>query len=441
MFLRKESPVGSDQSTAALPLVLPGIVPPAAVVRPRRLRRLLLRLVRITGALVVLGVGVRAVTVEGGFISSDNAVVSARVIAFRAPIEGIVTGETGGVGSPIAAGQIVAHIDNPRLNDAHLAELRETLARTQAELGAARTERATLAGLQTALQHRAEGYATVAHARLLALVSEADNTLAALAERQREAQRELDRRAQLQRSGDAPAEEVERLRADVAARQREIAAQWQHADALRTEADAAAQGIFVGAGGNDAVYSVQRSDEIAIHLSELDRRITELTATVGTETAQLAAETGRTALQRAADLTAPEDGMVWRLGAAIGERVAPGDVTAEIVNCSQEFLLVAVPQAAFSDIATGGTARFRLSGESTERFGTVTAVTGQRAPAGDAHLAAAPLDHGVPTALVEVSVPPSPDRAGQCLVGRTARVLLPGSGGGGMLRAIARTLF
>lgn len=443
MFLRKESPAEPHQSIAAPPAATPAagpIAPPGDRPSTHAVRRLLLRLAKIAGALTVLGVGARAIMVEDGYISSDNAVVSARVISFRSPIEGVVASETGGVGSPVVAGQVVAHIDNPRLDDQHLAELRATLARTKTELAAAVAERTALLDLQARLRHRAEDYSAVAHARLVALVNEADNSLAALAERQREVMRELDRRAQLQRTGDVPPEEVERLRAEVAARQREIAAQGSRTAALRAEAEAASDGIFVDEGGNDAVYSAQRSDEIAIRLVDLTRRISELTAAVSDAEAQLVAEERRIALLRTADLAAPENGMIWKLGAAVGERVGPGDVTAEIVDCAQAFLLVAVPQSYFSEIPIGATARFRLSGEREERQGTVAAVTGQRTPTGDVHLAAAPLDHGQPTALVQISVPPSPNAAGQCLVGRTARVLLP-STGGGLLRQMTHLLF
>jgi hypothetical protein len=49
---------------------------------------------------------------------------------------------------------------------------------------------------------------------------------------------------------------------------------------------------------------------------------------------------------------------------------------------------------------------------------------------GDAALATVPVAGTTPVASVLVAVPASPSQLGACLVGRTARVLLPASGGG-----------
>jgi HlyD family secretion protein len=68
--------------------------------------------------------------------------------------------------------------------------------------------------------------------------------------------------------------------------------------------------------------------------------------------------------------------MIWKLGAADGERLGTGDMVAEIVDCNAPFLLAAIPQDRFSDVEAGGTEQFRLSGERTEQKGTVVSVTG-----------------------------------------------------------------
>ncbi|TPW00210.1 MAG: hypothetical protein USCAAHI_00357 [Beijerinckiaceae bacterium] len=54
-------------------------------------------------------------------------------------------------------------------------------------------------------------------------------------------------------------------------------------------------------------------------------------------------------------------GMIWKLGAANGERLGTGDMAPDIVDCNAPFLLAAIPQDRFSDVEVGGLAQFRLS--------------------------------------------------------------------------------
>ena len=53
--------------------------------------------------------------------------------------------------------------------------------------------------------------------------------------------------------------------------------------------------------------------------------------------------------------------MIWKLGAANGERLVTGDMAPDIVDCNAPFLLAAIPQDRFSDVEVGGLAQFRLS--------------------------------------------------------------------------------
>jgi hypothetical protein len=103
---------------------------------------------------------------------------------------------------------------------------------------------------------------------------------------------------------------------------------------------------------------------------------------------------------------------------------------AQIVDCGAAFLAVAVPQTRLPDIDLAAAATFRLSGEQQDRTGHIVAITSESALRGDAALATAPVAGTTPVASVLVAVPPSVNKLGGCLVGRTARVLLPASGGG-----------
>ena len=115
-----------------------------------------------------------------------------------------------------------------------------------------------------------------------------------------------------------------------------------------------------------------------------------------------------------------------------------------IVDCNAPFLLAAIPQDRFSDVKAGGTAQFRLSGERTEQKGTVVSVTGHSELTQGQHYAVMPLDEPS-TVIVTITLPEIKDgaiagTARDCLIGRSARVLLPATGGG-FIDQILRRIF
>ena len=205
----------------------------------------------------------------------------------------------------------------------------------------------------------------------------------------------------------------------------------QQINATQAEVQSTEAGVLTETNsGSDVAYSEQRADELRVRLADLARTIGTIRAASAEAEDQLAAETETLQRARAATISAPSPGMIWRLGAARGERVAPGDLLAQVVDCNAAFLAVAVPQDRLPDIDLKNVATFRLAGEYRDRTGPILAVTGEAAVRGDASLATVPAVSTRPVASVLVAVPPSPNKLGACLVGRTARVLLPASGGG-----------
>jgi multidrug resistance efflux pump len=403
------------------------------------------RLLKI--AVGVLGAGVAATLSGHGRIASNNAVISTNLVSLRTPIEGIVSGLPKRVGSIVARGALIAHIENPRVDDQRLVDLREHQTRAVAELKGAEANRTALLNFQAELVRRGAIHTKVNSERLASLVDEADKTMAALAVKQDQAQNDVDRRLPLEASGIVAKAEMHRLRSTLEAARQEAGAQVARLAALRTEAEAAAQGVLTGTtGGTDKTYSAQRADEIAIELSSLNKTIAGLTAETAETKSRLAAEQQRIDLLRSADIVAPSAGMIWKLGAADGEQLGIGDMAADIVDCNAPFLLVAIPQDRFSDVEVGGTAQFRLSGE---RTGVVMSVTGHGDMAQGHHYAVMPLDE--PSTVIATAALPrtentalentgEPITAQECLIGRSARVLLPATGGG-FIDQILRRVF
>jgi hypothetical protein len=119
----------------------------------------------------------------------------------------------------------------------------------------------------------------------------------------------------------------------------------------------------------------------------------------------------------------------------------------DIVDCNAAFLLVSIPQDRFSDVEIGGIVQFRFSDERTEHTGTLVSVTGHGNLAQGEHYAVMPLDE--PSTVIATVAMPRTENGTQengtheCLIGRSARVLLPATGGGiidQILRAVCRAV-
>jgi multidrug resistance efflux pump len=396
--------------------------------RPSAQRRLLWRSAKILAALGIMGLGLHAILAEQGYVASDHAIVSAYTTAIRSPIEGYVSGLPQNVGGILPAGATLAQIRNDRLDDSRLKELLARRGRLQAEHAAQQAERDALLATRAGLQARAASFAQLAQADQAGQATEAARLLQAkLAQRDR-LRRELERRIRLAADGIAPLAELDRLRGDAEAADREAEAQRARWEMLMARATSAGRGVLVDGGANEIAYSAQRVDEIDLRLATADRLDSSLAAQLREAELLLAAEQQRHAAQREAALTLPAEAMLWRLSASNGERIATGDTVAEVISCRADFLIVEIAQNRLPEVALGQVARFRLSGEGEERLGRVVTASGLAEPREERKLAVIlpPPDH--PMASVRVAVDDAGGGQG-CLVGRTARVLLPTHGG------------
>jgi multidrug resistance efflux pump len=134
------------------------------------------RVLKIAIAAGVLAAGGGAMLSGHGKIPSTNAAISTNLVSLRTSIEGTVTGLPNRSGSMVARGSLIAHIENPRVNDEHLVDLREHQTRTSAELKSAEANRAALLNLQADLLRRDALHTTVNSERLRNPVEEAEKT-------------------------------------------------------------------------------------------------------------------------------------------------------------------------------------------------------------------------------------------------------------------------
>jgi multidrug resistance efflux pump len=390
------------------------------------------RLLKLGAACGVLAAGGYAIWSAQGFVASDNAVVSAYLTSLRTPIEGYVSGRRTPVGAEIHAGDVLATMTNPLVDDQHLTDLEDRVSRLAQEEAAIIRQREALELTRRELLQRAEEHRRAIVAQLSGQVASADMALQAKAAEGEQAKHEYQRKAELARSNTASASDLDRAKYASEALDRQAQSMAGQLSSLQAQLSAASRGILTADGGNDVPYSVQRADEVRLRLVELDRALDTIKEDAQETKMRAAVERRRIDMLRSTKLAAPSAGMLWKVGASIGT----GDTAAEVVDCSREFLVAAVPQKAYSNIILGGVARFRLSGEASERTGTIVSITGDTSLIGDRNLAAVPVDRHQPAVMVRIAMAPSPNTAAECLVGRTAQVLLPSSAGGIMSAAL-----
>jgi multidrug resistance efflux pump len=392
------------------------------------------RIAKLGGAVTVLAIGAYAVMADQIAIATDNAVVSAYSVALRTPIAGVVGGSPLRVGDRVSRGAVLAEVINNRVDDQRLVDLREHLTMARAHLAATSAEQEALEAMRADLERRSQAYVEASSARLAGSVAEAQNMLSAINDRRDQAARSLGRRNSLAQGGYASAADLDKAQSDFDIASHEAAAQNGRLDSLRAQLAAMSKGVVSEPGSNDVAYSRQRADEVALRLKDLEQQRALALADIDETTARLESEEARIVNLRAAPMIAPNSGIIWKLNASSGERIGAGDTVAQIVDCDAAFIIAEVPQNRVPDIEVGSEAEFRLSGDSVKRYGRVLSVTGD-ATGGDHNLAAIPFDQKALTATVRIEMGPG---AGECFVGRTARVVLPSSGPGLLSRILHR---
>jgi hypothetical protein len=84
-----------------------------------------------------------------------------------------------------------------------------------------------------------------------------------------------------------------------------------------------------------------------------------------------------------------------------------------------------VPQYRVPNIEVGGLARLKLAGEATERTAAVASITTDAAVTTNTKYATTPEREKVPGAIVMLDKLETANDPSSCIIGRTARVLLP----------------
>ena len=374
----------------------------------------------LVGALVVTAVGwLPARTLLQ--TTSTEAVLNARLVTLRAPIEGEIGPGLGtlAAGTQLEPGTALVRIVNKRADRGRLDDLRRLVLRLEGERTALIARRDDLEKLYADLAAQTQAFTEGRRGQLEARVGELKSEIAAATANLEEADRALERATPLAALKTITNAAFEKARRDARVTAETQTALRHRLAAVEVELTALHKGVFIGDSYNDRPRSSQRADEIAQRLSEVVSDIHERETHIASLRTEIAEETRRYEEIAAAELTAPVRGNVWEVMTAPGETVVRGQELVRLLDCSGVVVTATVGEAAYNRLSIGDTARFRLRGDSTDHKGRIIGLTGvATAPA---NLAIQPAALAKEPYRVTVAMP-GLAKAGQCDIGRTGRV-------------------
>jgi multidrug resistance efflux pump len=353
--------------------------------------------------------------------TSTEAIINARLVTLRAPIEGEIGAGLNGlvIGTQLEPGAVLVKIANRRADRGRLDDLRRLIGQLEGERAALATRETDLRALRGELAEQTQAFKQARERQLDARIAELRSEIAGAAASKTEADRALARATPLADSGTITKASFEKVKRDVAVATEAEAALRHRLAGVEVERSALARGVFVGDSYNDQPRSSQRADEIAQRLSEVAADIRERDVRLGALRTELAEETMRYEALAAAIVTAPARGSVWEVLTAPGETVVRGQELVRLLDCTGLVVTATVGETAYNRLKMGGPARFRLRGENVDHKGRIIGLTGvATAPA---NLAIQPAALAKEPYRVTVALPDMA-RAGSCDVGRTGRV-------------------
>jgi multidrug resistance efflux pump len=352
--------------------------------------------------------------------TSTEAVVNARLVTLRAPIEGDIEAPSHlNVGTHFAAGDTVLRVVNRRAERGRLDDLTRLIEQLTSERASIASRIADMTVMQTELTNQLRSFQEGRLNQLTARGAEIASELAAARANRDAAQQALTRVEPMAGSGSIPAATLERYRRDAKVTAETYTAIEHRLSALQVELKAAQSGTFIGDTYNDQPRSAQRIDEISQRLNELNADLRDRDTRIATLRKELTQEEKRLGERAEAVLTTPVAATVWEVLTSPGEAVVRGQDLVRLLDCSGTVVTAGVSESVYNRLHIGQPASFVLRGESDAHAGQVVGLTG--VASAPANLAIQPSALSKEPYRVTVRLVDSDPTEG-CKVGRTGRV-------------------
>jgi multidrug resistance efflux pump len=383
-----------------------------------------MRIFGVIAGLCILAAGVFILLGEYLAGVSTTAMVNARLIVIRAPIDGKIILRNSHSGARIGESEIIGEIINDRANTARLSELQRAEATLEADLERAEKLRSSLVAARDSFSVHAANYKEGRVNQLQARLAEAKALKDAAEARLEEQKSSLFRANELAERGVQTAATLDRIRSSHLVAGEDLKVTSQRIAYLTVELEAARRDTFLGDSYNDSPYSMQRIKELDLRLAETDGQIEHIRRSLNHANGQHSAETIRLNRLTSAVLDAPARGLVWTIMVNDGEVVRQGQDLVRLVDCRSTIITASVSERVYNGLKQGSSALFRLSGSSRVLEATITQLAGSGAESLYENLAVRPTQQhlrGYDVTLVSPQLAADPNLS--CGVGRTGRVV------------------
>ena len=355
-------------------------------------------------------------------VSSVEAVVNARLVTVRAPINGIVQLDSRslGVGQLIDVGTPLVTVKNPRVDTSRSSVALEQLRDAEEERQALSSKLENTKAMRDALRSQLSVFRDNRIRQIEAELAEADaRTASAVAERNRADAIRL-RHDKLARTGTLAAATMDDADRDVFVAKAKVDEAEASRAVLAVELAALKNGSYLGDDYNDQPRSAQRIDELDQSIAALEADIARLSQRIGRNQSAFRDEEKRQALAREAPLASPVGGQIWEVLTAGGEQVAAGQELFSLLNCSDAIVTATVSEAVYNSLSVGMRATFTYREGGAAMAGKVVQLSG--VASASSNFAITPSALTKESYRVAVSVD-GLQGSGSCPVGRTGRVV------------------
>jgi biotin carboxyl carrier protein len=386
------------------------------------------RAAKSAAALVAVGFVVWVPTQRLFQTTSVEAIVNARTLTLRAPIDGIVSSVPTelAVGVTFQSGTRLLRITNSRADRTRFDDLVRLEARTKIEATGLQTRLDSIKQMHGEFVGQTQLFQKGRIAQLEARVEESKSNLAAANTRQEETAAILERAIRLGANGYQPEAFLQKVRRDNEIARQDTRSIEQRIKGIMVELESARSGYFLGDSYNDRPRSSQRADELQQQIIELSSQLTEKQSTFLQLQKEITIERDRLDLNSDASVLAPASSTVWELLTASGEHVQRGQELMRLLDCNAALVTAVVSESVYNRLQIGSAASFRLRDGYVAMPGRVVNLTGVASAA--ANYAIAPSALLKEQYRVAIEIPDLRNDGQGCNLGRTGQVIFTTQG-------------
>jgi multidrug resistance efflux pump len=310
--------------------------------------------------------------------TSTEAIINARVIVVRAPIEGEVSVQTANlqVGKEFRRGDELLTLTNPKSDQTSLDNLNRAKEQLRTTVAVLQEKKRVLESHRSSLAVQKERYRISRIEQLEKRISEIDAGIVGAKAQHEVAAKALARTRELFPKGAVSQAFVDNAVRDDSVASEAINGLLERRKATQVELAAAQKGTFVSDGYNDTSESAQRALDVELQLAETDARLTGAINELAAVNQDIIKETKRYEALSTEVIRASISGRLWELMTAPGEHVSAGQELMRLLDCSSANVSASVSETVYQKLWIGQPATFKPSGGGAEVKGSIVDLTG-----------------------------------------------------------------